>query len=250
MVINVTLEKDVINNKTKTASRSNSIVINKTSRVGVATDGLRSNKFYGIRVDDKEISLNTPDVYNIVGVYESVNLADPILDKLVFVSGLALDSNTIKGEKIKGAQSGAIAVMVQATNATTVEIVNLTQNKFIVGESITFEESNITTNLQGKIAGLFLDVTSNFVLDDGHRNEFADYSRIVRKDGATIPSRRIRVIFDKFTVPANDTGDLFTVDSYPADNFKDVPLVKDKTLRASDTLDFRPRVAATNFTNS
>ena len=250
VVINVTLEKDIINNKTKTASRSNSIVINKTSRVGVATDGLTSNKFYGIRVDDKEISLNTPDVYNIVGVYESVNLADPILDKLVFVSGLALDSNTIKGEKIKGAQSGAIAVMVQATNATTVEIVNLTQNKFIVGESITFEESNITTNLQGKIAGLFLDVTSNFVLDDGHRNEFADYSRIVRKDGATIPSRRIRVIFDKFTVPSNDTGDLFTVDSYPANNFKDVPLLKGGTLRASDTLDFRPRVADTNFTNS
>ena len=70
VVINTTLEKDLINNKTKTASRSNSIVINKTSRVGVATDGLTSNLYYGIRVDDKEISLNTPDVYNVLGVYE------------------------------------------------------------------------------------------------------------------------------------------------------------------------------------
>ena len=41
VVINVTLEKDLINNKTKNVSRSNSIVINKTSRVGVATDGLQ-----------------------------------------------------------------------------------------------------------------------------------------------------------------------------------------------------------------
>ena len=250
VVINVTLEKDIINNKTKNVSRSNSVAIQQTSRVGVATDGLTFNKYYGLRVDDKEISLNTPDVYKIIGVYESVNLADPILDKLVFVSGLALNSNTIKGEKIKGAQSGAIAVLVEATNATTVEIINLTQNKFIVGESITFEESNITTNLQGKIAGLFLDITSNFVLDDGQREEFADYSRIVRKDGATIPSRRVRVIFDKFTVPANDTGDLFTVDSYPANNFKDIPLLKNGTLRASDTLDFRPRVETTAFSGS
>ena len=242
VVINVTLEKDLINNKTKNVSRSNSIVINKTSRVGVATDGLTSSAIYGRRVDDKEVSLNTPDVYNVVGVFESVNLADPVLDKLVFVSGLALDSNTILGEKIKGAQSGAIAVLAGKTNATTVEVVNLTQNKFIIGESITFEESNITTNLQGIVAGLFKDVSSNFILDDGQRDEFADYSRIVRKDGATIPSRRIRVIFDKFTVPSNDTGDLFTVDSYPANNFKDVPLLKGGTLRASDTLDFRPRV--------
>ena len=86
------------------------------------------------------------------------------------------------------------------------------------------------------------DVTSNYILDDGQRDEYADYSRIVRKDGATIPSRRVRVIFDKFTVPANDTGDVFAVGSYPANNLKDVPLLKNG-LRASDTLDFRPRVA-------
>ena len=53
------------------------------------------------------------------------------------------------GEKIKGASSGAIAVLAGQTSATTVEIVRLTQSKFIIGESITFVESNITTNLQG-----------------------------------------------------------------------------------------------------
>ena len=63
VVINLTLEKDLINNKTKNVSRSNEIVINKTSRVGVATDGLTSSAIYGRRVDDKEVSLNTPDVY-------------------------------------------------------------------------------------------------------------------------------------------------------------------------------------------
>ena len=181
-IVNVTLEKDIINNKTKNISRSNSIIIQRSNQVGIATNGVTHADFYGLRIEDKEISLNTPDVYNITAVLESVNNASPILDKLVFVSGLDLDSNTILGEKIKGAESGTIAVLAGQTNATTVEIVNLTQNKFIVGESITFEESSITTNLQGIVAGLFKDVTSNFTLDNGERDEFADYSRIVRKD--------------------------------------------------------------------
>ena len=240
-VVNVTLEKDIISQKTKNVSRSNSIGITSTS-AGIATHGLLTTSSYGLRVQDKEISLNTPDVFNVVGVFESVNSADPVLDKLVFVSGLALNTTTVLGEKIKGSQSGAVAILAGQTSATTLEIVRLTQSEFIIGESITFEESSITTNLQGTIAGLFKDVTSNYILDDGQRDEYADYSRIVRKDGATIPSRRIRVIFDKFTVPTNDTGDVFAVGSYPANNFKDVPLLKNG-LRASDTLDFRPRVA-------
>ena len=241
-VVNVTLEKDIISQKTKNASRSNSLVINKSSQIGISTNGLTAATGYGLRVQDKEISLNTPDVFNVVGVFESVNLADPILDKLVFVSGLSLNTTTVLGEKIKGATSGAVAILAGQTNATTLEIARLTQAKFVIGESITFEESSIATNLQGIITGLFLDVTSNYTLDDGQRDEYADYSRIVRKDGATIPSRRVRVIFDKFTVPANDTGDVFAVGSYSANNFKDIPLLRNG-LRASDTLDFRPRVA-------
>ena len=247
--VTVTLEKDIINNKTKNVSRSSSIGITSTSQIGISTNGLASNDYYGFRVQDKEISLNTPDVYNVVGVFESVNLAEPVLDKLVFVSGLSLDTATIKGEKIKGAESGAVAVLADQTNATTVEIVLLTQDKFEIGESVTFVESNITTNLQGIQDGLYKDITSNFKLDDGQRDEFADYSRIVRKDGANVPSRILRVIFDKFTVPSNDTGDVFTVDSYPIDRFKDVPILKNG-LRASDTLDFRPRVADITSTDA
>ena len=240
--VTVTLEKDLIDNKTKNISRSNSITVDLTSQIGVSTAGLSTSTHYGLRVQDKEISLQTPDVFNVSGIFESVNNSSPILDKLVFVSGLSLDTATILGEKIKGAESGAVAVLAGQTNATTVEIVRLTQSKFEIGESVTFAESNITTNLQGTIAGLYKDITSNFKLDDGHRDEFADYSRIVRKDGANIPSRIVRVIFDKFTVPSNDTGDVFTASSYPIDEFKRVPILKNG-LRATDTLDFRPRVA-------
>ena len=67
-VVNVTLEKDIISQKTKNVSRSNSIVINKTN-AGIATHGLTTASGYGLRVQDKEISLNTPDVFNITGVF-------------------------------------------------------------------------------------------------------------------------------------------------------------------------------------
>ena len=60
-VVNVTLEKDVIDNKTKNVSRGNNIVVNNSSNIGVSTNGLTPSRSYGLRIEDKEISLNTPD---------------------------------------------------------------------------------------------------------------------------------------------------------------------------------------------
>ena len=97
-VVNVTLEKDIISQKTKNTSRSNSIVIGQTN-AGIATHGPITSSGYGLRVQDKEILLNTPDVYDVVGIFESVNLADPVLDKLVFVSGLSLNTVTVLVKK-------------------------------------------------------------------------------------------------------------------------------------------------------
>ena len=57
-------------------------------------------------------------------------------------------------------------------------------------------------------------------------------------------------IFNWFDIPSNDTGDVFTVDSYPSESFKsDIPLLP-SGVRASDTLDFRPRVPRFTATNA
>ena len=245
--ITLTVQKNVISPKSKVLSRANSITISKASPVGIATHGLTHSPSYGLRIDDKEISLNTTDVTKVLKVFESTTGVAPTPDKLIFVSGLSLNTATILGEKIIGSTSGAIAALVGQVNATTVEIVNLTRNKFIIGESITFEESSITTNLQGITLGQFKDITSNYILDKGQRDEYYDYSRLVRKDGAQVPSRILKVFYNKFTVPSDDTGDVYTVSSYPVESFKDVPLFSNG-LRASDALDFRPRVK--DFTGS
>ena len=242
VVVNATVKKVSISTKQKTFDRSHIVNVDKCFS-GISTvNGLTRNDFVGLRVDDKVISLNTPDVVNVVGVYESVTNVAPVLDKLVFVSGLALNTASILGEKIIGSVSGAIAQITERSSATTVEIAYLTQQTFQIGETVTFEESNIITNLQNVTAGSYLNITSSYNLDKGHRNGFLDYSRLVRKDNVRIPNRRLKIIVNRYTVPSNDKGDVFTVGSYDEERFsKDIPILEGG-IRATDTLDFRPRV--------
>ncbi|BCU99239.1 MAG: hypothetical protein CM15mV26_0780 [uncultured marine virus] len=66
-----------------------------------------------------------------------------------------------------------------------------------------------------------------------------------------VPSRRLTVVFDKFAVPAGDSGDIFTVESYDEERFgKDVPLLRGGILRTTDTLDFRPEISGFTATNT
>ena len=250
VVVNATVKKVSISTKQKTFDRSHVVNVDKCIS-GISTaNGLTQNNFVGLRVDDKVISLNTPDVVNVVGVYESVTNVAPVLDKLIFVSGLSLNTASILGEKIIGSQSGAIAQITERTNATTVEIAYLTQQNFLIGETVTFEESNIITNLQNVTAGSYLNITSSFNLDKGQKNAFYDFSRIVRKDGERVPNRRLKIVVNRYTIPSNDKGDVYTVGSYDEDRFsKDVPILEGD-IRASDTLDFRPRVADFSATTS
>ena len=250
VVVNATVKKVSISTKQKIFDRSQPIIVNK-SISGISTvNGLTTNKHFGLRVEDKIISLQTPDVVEVVGIYESLTNALPVLDRLVFVSGLALNTASILGEQIVGSVSGAIAQITDRTSATIVEIAYLTPQQFITGERVTFKESNIVTNLQGVTAGSYLNITSSYTLDKGQRSSFYDYSRIVRKDGVRVPNRQLKIILNRYTVPANDKGDVYTVGSYDENRFKnDIPIL-DGNIRASDTLDFRPRVADFTVTNT
>ena len=245
VVVNATVKKKDIISKQKDIIRSEKITIDKTVSVASTAPGaLTQNNFYGLRVEDKEISLNIPDVVNIVGVFESLNTSAPSFDKLSFISGLNLDTASILGEKIIGSQSRAIAQLTERSSATQVEIVYLTDSKFISGETVTFEESNITTNIQAITLGIHLDITDRFTLDKGHREQYLDYSRIIRSAGSPKPTRKITVVYNRYNVPDSDNGDVYTVASYDERRFlKDVPLLQNN-VRASDTLDFRPRVSS------
>jgi len=249
VIVSSTLKKKSIKSKQKDYIRSTRLNVTKTA-VGVNTSltDMTKDSAYGMRVEDKEISLNVPDVSNIVGVFESFDTNLPTLDRLVFMNGLALTTNAILGEKVTGSSTDAVAQITRLNSATEIEIAYLTPARFVVGENINFEESNLNSPLQDITHGAYLNITHKFELDKGQREQFYDYSRLVRRENYPPPTRKLVVVFDNYVVPSNDKGELYTVESYDDERFGNAVPHLANGLRASDTIDFRPRVVP--FTGS
>jgi len=254
--VNVTLIKTKIRSKLKEYVRSRKLIINKSRKSisgatasgngGSISDGLTFDKRYGLRVQDEEISLNLPDVVKFLAVYESTNTSAPTLDKLVFPASISASDNIIVGENILSSDSQIVARVVSSNvggDPNALEIVYISSGKFSSGDSVKFSESNVATNIESIELGKFKNITNSFTLDKGQRNEFYDYSRLVRNKNVPEPSGQLLVVFDFYSVSSDD-GDVFTVESYDDDRFsKDIPSIGSENIRATDTLDFRPRVS-------
>lgn len=257
--INATFVKNSVQSKVKQFNRSKTVNIsfsrNPESGTGISTsinDGLTYNSYYGLRVQDEEICLNYPDVVKIIGIYESLDTSAPVLDQITFSALANVDTNAIIGENIIGNSGNAVARIVSKPASNTLSIVYLNNNRFSSGESVTFEESNITADIASIILGRYRDITSKFTLDKGQKEQYYDYSKIIRNTGESAPAKRVLVVFDYYSVLSNDNGDVFTVNSYDQQRFtNDIPSIGINGIRASDTLDFRPRVSEfTSFTSS
>ena len=247
VTVGVTLKKLGITSKSKDYIRSQTLEVTRTQGNGTPFNGLASSRAYGLRVEDEEISLNVPDVVKVCAIYESKDTNTPVLDKLTFISGLALDSNSIIGEKIKGQDSRAIGQIVSRTS-NTIDFVYLNDSVFTIGEIVKFEESAVESILQGVAVGNFVDRTSNYTLDKGHKEQYCDYSKIVRNEKSAIPSKKLLIVFDQYQIASGNTGDLFTVNSYTKERYsKDIPFVGFND--ASDILDYRPRVSAFTYSS-
>ena len=243
VTVSATLTKASITSKSKIYTRSKKLSVDKSK---VDTSHLTLSTAYGLRVEDEVISLNVPDVANVLAIYESPNNSSPTLPRVRFITGSNIDSAVVVGERIVGKDSKAVAQLVTAVSGTIAEIVYLGSEEFIPTEQVEFQESGVKLTPIELIPGSFIDRTDNYDLDKGHREQFADYSRIVRKASAN-PSRELLIVFDFYKVNTTDnasSGDIFTASSYGRERFTyDVPTVSPNNLtRLSDTIDFRPRV--------
>lgn len=257
ITVNTTLIKNGIQSKKKEYNRSKILNVvyskNQQSGTGINTsinDGLTYNQFYGLRVQDEEISLNYPDVCKVLAVYESYDASSPSLDKVEFTSSADVTTNAIIGENIIGNNSKAIARVVSKPSTHVLGIVYLNTERFFVGETVKFEESNIIVDIQSITVGNYKDITYTYQLDKGQRDQYYDYSRLVRNKNIPDPSKQLLIVFDYYSVPSNDIGDVFTVLSYDQERFSnDIPNIGSRGIRASDTLDFRPRVSVFTSTD-
>ena len=250
VVVNTTLVKNGIQSKIKTYNRSQTLSVVRSkypeSGTGISSsigDGLAYNQYYGLRVQDEEISLNYPDVVKIISVYESFDSSTPVVDQIQFGASSNVSTNAIIGENIFGKGSKAIARVVSKPFSNVLGIVYLNSERFSIAESVVFEDSNITTEIESITPGKYKDITNSYTLDKGQKDQYYDYSRIVRNKNTTEPSKQLLIVFDYYSVPSDDSGDVFTVLSYDKERYThDIPFIGPRSVKSSDTLDFRPRV--------
>ena len=243
-----------ISSRKKFFNRCSSLVVSKSntsiSGIGSTTlnDGLSFSNVYGKRVQDKEISLDIPDVIEVLGVYESSSTSSPILPTLSFTSITSSILNCIRGEQIIGTSSNSVGYYVGNVNNTKLEYVEANDNKFIIGEKIIFSESKIEAIVTDVVGG-DKNITSSYILDNGYREEYLDFSRLVRKTSASIPNKRIKIVYNHYTLPDGNFGDFVTVNSYDFERYKsDLPFYS--RVYASDIIDARPAVLPYSGTRS
>jgi len=92
---------------------------------------------------------------------------NPTLDKFQFTSTANVQTNAIIGENVVGNSSNAIARVVSSPSANNLELVYLSDDVFNVGETVTFQESNIITEIETITSGSYKDITELFKLNKG-----------------------------------------------------------------------------------
>ena len=261
--LTATLKRSKLYSKSKKIVRCSDLIVRKSkydgSGIGVSfsfNDGLNvdasgsviaagNRKGYGTRVQDREISLNYPDIHRVLAVFESNDTTDPTLPSLTVniasQSDVFTGNNVTIGEQIIGNSSGALARVVRVVSSNQLEYVYENEKRFEVQELITLKSSSIVGNISILVTG-DRNILSDFNVDKGHRAEFVDYGRLVRKKNSPEPTRRIRIIFDYYSTDES-VGSIETVGSYDTlDYTTEIPFVIDN--RASDFIDLRPRVSS------
>jgi hypothetical protein len=246
-----TLRKIKPKAKEKRKNRVNSIIIDKSTYVGsgiggtTLNDGLEyGNYAFGTRVQDKNISLNTPDIVEIHGIFESADTANPSAPKMV-LSSISGPTNTtsdlIIGEEIVTQGGNVIGIVAEKLTASQISFIYQNQNIFKEGETVNFVESNIQAVITTLDSSSF-DISSNYRFSFGQRGTFYDYGFITRKLNFDEPNKKIKIYFSNGFYDSSDDGDITTVDSYNTFNYlSDIPLLNN--IRNTDIIDIRPRVS-------
>jgi len=249
--VDVTLKKNNPSSKEKRWTLGNNIVTN-SSKVGSGTstqslqNGLTYSNLYGTRVEDEEICLNVPDVVRVLGVYESNDMTDPDLPSITMSSitgPSGTTSDILVGEEVVST-NGAVAIVAEITNASTIGLTYRNSTRFQPGDVATFQTSGLQATVTAFTVG-DREILSKYRLDTGQRASYYDYSRLIRRRDETAPSTKLKVVYQHYVVPETDEGDIFSIDSYGSERFDNDIYYLDSRMtdRLTDYIDIRPRVS-------
>ena len=246
-----TLNKVKPTAKVKRKKQINSILVDKSklsgSGIGRTTlnDGLTFGSYpFGTRVQDEKISLNTPDVLDIHGIFESTDTSDPSAPKLTLSSINTVDATTtdlLVGEILEGKTSGTIAIFTEQLSDSQISCIPVNESEFIEGESIFFESSNIQA-VVNTVDVPSRNISADFTFNNGQRGTLYNHGFVTRKSGVDAPSKKIRIYFSNAFFESDDSGDITTVNSYDDFDYKsDIQTINE--YRNTDLIDVRPRVS-------
>jgi hypothetical protein len=238
--------------KLKLKNRVSSVIVNKSkynySGIGGTTinDGLTYGNYpYGTRVQDENICLNVPDIIEIYSIYESLDTTDPSAPTATLFSITSPSTTTselIIGEKIIGQTSGAIAICAEKLTSTQISFVYKNQNTFKEGETLIFQESNISAIVISLNINSF-NISSNYTFFTGQKGTFYDYGSITRKPDSDEPTKKLKIYFQSGYYQSSDDGDITTVNSYDTFDY-DKEIQNVNTISNSDIIDIRPRTSS------
>ena len=245
-----TLTKRKPTSKTKIRNRVNSIIVNKSKLAGsgIGSTSLNNGLDYGnypvgTRVEDEIISLNTPDVIQLHGIFESGNVNDPTAPKATLntiVSPSGTTADYVIGEKITGQTTNAVAVVANITTSSQIEFIYKNDGEFEEGETIISSESNVNAVITTIDQSSF-DITDRYSFVTGQESTQYNYGYILKDPNAAAPTKKIKIYFLSAYYDSNDSGDITTVDSYESFNYS-TEISSIDGIKNSNVIDIRPRV--------
>ncbi len=122
----------------------------------------------------------------------------------------------------------------KTTFAKTINVTNGNTASYDLGHADVIEIVSIVDSTGANI-------TADFTLDNGQRDNFYDTGKIVKNGGTgTVPTGNMIVTLKYYT---HGAGDYFCVDSYPAQDYADIPSFSSSvgSVDLRDCIDFRPR---------
>ena len=156
-----------------------------------------------------------------------------------------LQVNAAATEKTK-VRSTATETFTGKTNVAKPEIelanadgIDITSVKMVPGNFGTYTESQS------------IDITENYELDSGQRLTHYQKARLKLKSGSPLPTGAIKVTYRHFSYTG--AGNFFSVDSYSAINYEDIPTFEYQDVSGNttqidlhDVIDYRPVISGAN----
>lgn len=242
--LTVSVRKLNATSKVKQKNAVKTLIVDKTKHRGSSLGLTFGNYPYGTRIEDREISLNTPDVIKVYGIFESTSSSNPSAPRVTLndLDGPNNDTrDLIVGEVITGSSSRAKAIVAEIINTTSVTFIYLNNNRFKVSEQVSFDTSNINGTISALVNG-DKDVTSQYRFNDGQNQNYYNYSSIIRTSSYGEPKGKLKIYFMSASYLTSDTGDITSANSYTNFNYLD-EIRSINGVRNTDLIDIRPRVS-------